>query len=216
LLRGYDNHAYVFRANEWTTGDGGRISASNITYDENRNVIKAKATGANNIALTLKYNETDYTIDKAQKYLIVRGTNLKTTTDASYLWWLNGVNKGSSVKPYTQRNVSIGNDTQTLIAWNMATSGLYDNFTGNRPSICIGQTIFGLTASSTNGACEIHDINFAESIDAYLAAANIGALLPDSSDPEQSGKVYDLLGRPTDHPQGIYIQNNQKYYQSTR
>ena len=216
LLRGYDNHAYVFHAKEWTTGDGSRISASNITYDESRNVIKAKATGANNICLMLKYNETDYTIDKAQKFLIVRGTNLKTTADASYLWWLNGVNKGSSVKPSVQRSVTIGNDTQTLIAWNMTSSGLYDNFTGNRPSICIGQTIFGLTASSTNGACEIHDINFAESIDAYLTAAKISAFLPDSNDPKQSGKAYDLLGRPTDQPQGIYIQNNQKYYQSTR
>jgi hypothetical protein len=98
----------------------------------------------------------------------------------------------------------------------MTSSGLYDNFTGNRPSICIGQTIFGLTASSTNGACEIHDINFAESIDAYLTAAKISAFLPDSNAPKQSGKAYDLLGRPTDQPQGIYIQNNQKYYQSTR
>ena len=94
--------AYRFVAGEWTTGDANRVSASNITYDTQKNIIHVNAgTGANNVALMLSYSKLDYTIDKAQKFLVVRGNNLKTTSGASYLWWLNGANKGSQVAPTT-------------------------------------------------------------------------------------------------------------------
>ena len=52
----------------------------------------------------------------------------------------------------------------------MKSSGLYENFTGDRPSVCIGQTIFGLTASSSDGSCEIYDINFVSDVNEYMKA----------------------------------------------
>ena len=99
LMKGYDDHAYRFVADEWTTGDAARVSASNITYDTERNIIHVKATGANKVALMHKYQEHDYTIANDQTYLVVRGTNLSTTSGASYLWWLNGSNHGTQVPP---------------------------------------------------------------------------------------------------------------------
>ena len=211
LVRGYNaaSHAYQFRAEDWTTGDAGRIPASSITYDTERNVIKAQRTGANNIALMLKYESLDYDIDKSQTHLVVRGTGLSTASGASYLWWLNGVNRGSQVSPVTQRTVTLDGEQQVVIAWNMATSGLYDNFTGDRPSVCMGQTIFGMTATSSSGACEIRDINFVASVDDYLSA--VTRLTPVLSTVGNHA-VYTLQGYRTQQPRkGVNIRDGQKF-----
>ena len=98
--------------------------------------------------------------------MVVRGTGLSTNSGASYLWWLNGKNKGSQVPPTTTKTVTIDGQSQVVIAWDMTKSNLYENFTGDRPSVCQGQTIFGMTSST--GQTDIYDINFVESIDDYL------------------------------------------------
>ncbi|MBP5507458.1 MAG: glycoside hydrolase family 127 protein [Prevotella sp.] len=165
LMKGYDSHAYRFVAYEWTTGDPGRVAASNITYDTERNIIHVKATGANNVALMHKYQEHDYTIANDQTYLVVRGTNLSTTSGASYLWWLNGSNHGTQVPPKFTQTVNIDGKSQYIIAWDLPTSGIYENFSGDRPDVCMGQTIFGLT--STTGQSDIYDINYVNNIDEY-------------------------------------------------
>lgn len=206
LLKDYDNHAYRFVAADWTTGDPARVAASNITYDAERNIIHVKASGANNVALTMKYTDCDYTIDRGDTFLVVRGTNLSTASGASYLWWLNGSNHGSQVAPVTTRSITVDNVNQTLVAWNMATSGLYENFTGDRPDVCIGQTIFGLT--STTGQSDIYDINFVANVDQYVAST---AILPLHADGTRH-LIYDLQGRRVESPKttGIYIQNKRK------
>ena len=207
LMKGYDPTAnnYVFRATDWTTGDPNRIAAANITYDTERNVIQCKSRGTNNIALSLKYQDLDYEIDAAQTYLIVRGKGLSIASGASYLWWLNGVNRGSQVAPTKQSSITVGGERQTLVAWNMATSGLYDNFTGDRPSVCQGQTIFGLTAS--NGSCEIHDICFASNIDDYLKTTHIAPLT--SYNTSSTFTLHGLPATATTH--GVVIHNGRKY-----
>ena len=194
LMKEYsaEAHAYQFRAADWTTGDPGRIPAGNITYDTEQNVLKAKATGNNNIALSLKYQDCDYDIDAAQKYLVVRGKGLKITSTASYLWWLNGTNKGSQVVPVTRKNITVNDEEQQLIAWNMSASGLYENFYGERPCVTLGQTIFGLTSSNTDGTCEIYDINFAKSVDDYLVTTQVEPLRITSVKGMES--VYTLNG----------------------
>jgi len=209
LMKGYNPtaHAYQFHAEDWTTGDAGRISASNITYDTQRNVIMAKSKGTNNIALMMKYQDKDYEISKDQKILVVRGTSLGISDGQSYLWWLNGVNKGSQVKPVTQRTVTVGGETQTLIAWNLPASGLYENFTGDRPSVCLGQTIFGLTSTAADGSCEIHDINFVTGVDSYLDAASILSVRREAD----TTPYYTLGGIRTVSPQkGVYIKDGRK------
>ena len=206
LLKGYDYHAYQFRASEWTTGDAGRVSASNITYDTDQNIIHVKASGNNNVCLMLKYNETDYTISKDQTFLVVRGTNLSTTSGASYLWWLNGSNHGTQVAPFVTKTVTLDGKPQTVIAWNMATSGIYENFSGDRPNVCMGQTIFGLT--STTGQSDIYDINFAENVDDYITVTGVN---PQLTEIPFSEVTYDLGGRPVVTPKkGIVVRNRTK------
>ena len=169
LMKNYnaEANAYQFRCTDWTTGDANRVQASRFTYDTENNTITVNAgTGANNVALMMKWQELDYDIAKDQIYLVVHGTNLKTTTGASYLWWLNGTNRASQVAPASVETTTLDGVQQQVIAFNMKTSGLYDNFTQERNSVCMGQTIFGLT--STTGTSTIHDINFVADVSDYL------------------------------------------------
>ena len=208
LMKGYDDHAYQFRATDWTTGDANRVAANKITYDEEQNIIHVAAgTGANNVALMMKYEGLDYTIDKSQKYLVVRGTNLKATSGASYLWWLNGSNHGSQVAPTTTKTITINDISQTVFAWDMTKSGLYENFSGDRPSVCMGMTIFGLT--STTGTSDIYDINFVASVDDYISYATaIGSARKSAG----MSKTYDLQGRLATAAKGIAISNGRKVF----
>ena len=206
LMKGYnaEQHAYIFRCTDWTTGDANRVAASNITYDTEKNIIHVNAgTGANNVALMMKWQELDYDIDQSQTYLVVRGTNLRTTAGSSYLWWLNGTNRGSQVAPEKVQNITLGGEQQQVVAFNMKTSGLYDNFTQQRNNVCMGQTIFGLT--STTGTSHIYDINFVASVDDYLdltTAVHANYLL----NRQLPADVYDLGGRrTTDDAKGLKI-----------
>ena len=206
LMSGYEENPdrYKFVCNQWTTGDAGRVSAQNITYDTKQNIIHVNAgTGANNVALTLNYSQLDYTIASAQKYLVVRGTNLKMTTGASYLWWLNGTNRGSQVAPTTVSEVTVDGQKQQVIAWDLTKSNLYDNFSGDRPSVCVGQTIFGLT--STTGKSDILDIQFVEDVDDYLqTTTTVSAVKTTRAD----GAYYTLGGIKAGRtPKGVYVTN---------
>ncbi len=210
LMSGYEENPdrYKFVCNQWTTGDAGRVSASNITYDTKQNIIHVNAgTGANNVALMLSYSNLDYTIASAQKYLVVRGTNLKTTTGASYLWWLNGTNKGSQVAPTTVSEVTIDGQKQQVIAWDLTKSNLYDNFSGDRPSVCMGQTIFGLT--STTGKSDILDIQFVEDVEQYVTlTTGISHLNPAIHSHDDYYTLSGVKTNPT--RQGLYINNGKK------
>ena len=216
LVRGHDPNQghYRFSAADWVTGDEGRVSASNINYDTQQNIIHVKASGQNNIALMLDYSHVEYTIDKAQTYLLVRGTNLRTGSSDSYLWWLNGTNKGSQVAPTIQKAITIDGQRQQVIAWDMTRSGLYTNFSGDRPDICQGQTIFGLT--STTGQSDILDINFVEDVDQYLETTSIHD--ERSARPKDACKartfnvqrsMFTLQGQKVPHPTkpGLYLTN---------
>ena len=208
LLKDYDAHAYQFKASEWTTGDANRVSAANVVSDDAANTLTVKASGNNNVCLMLKYNDCDYTIDKSQTYLVVRGTNLSLSSGMSYLWWLNGVNRGSQVAPVVAKTIKIDDRRQQVIAWDMTTSGLYDNFSGDRPNVCMGQTIFGLT--STTGTSIIYDINFSSSVDEYIAKATgitSVEVMPATSDSDR----YTLGGvKSSGHSRGINIIGGQK------
>ena len=208
LVSGYVENAdvYQFHATEWTTGDPNRVTASKFTYDTENNTITIKAgTGANNVALMNNFADDDYTISKDQIYLVVRGTNLKTTTGANYLWWLNGINRGSQVAPASVKTITLDGIQQQVVAWNMSTSGLYDNFTDERPCICLGNTIFGLT--STTGTSTIYDINFTTSPTDYLTITNINAPNVTST----NSYYYSIQGIKTTTPQkGIYINKGKK------
>ena len=216
LLHGYDNHAYKFTASEWSTGDTNRLKRSNIKYNsEDNTIVVSNTTGANNVCLTLNYTDKQYTIGKNDKFLIVRGTGLSSDANASYLWWLNGVNRGSSVAP-SYVGKALGSDV--VIAWDMTKTGLADNLTGDRPDICIGATIFGLTA--TNSTVVIHDIGFYPSVTDYIdMVSSVDAVTFD--DKSLLSGVYTIQGIKvsesditSDSPLGLYIKNGKKYLKS--
>ena len=210
LMKDYDPtpHAYHFRASDWTTGDAQRIAASAITYDTENNIIHAKSRGNNNIALKLRHESLDYDIAAEQKYLVVRGTGLSTADTHSYLWWLNGVNHGTQVSPSLQKSITVGEQTQTLIAWDMTSSGLYSNFSGTRPSVCQGQTIFGLTSTNGDGSCQICDIDFVADIAHY---EHIATAVKNVRNAAQTTTAYTLQGLPaTTASRGIIIANGRK------
>lgn len=195
---------YVWNASDWTTGDAGRVSAANVVANSTDNTLTVKAgTGANNVALTLRHAQCNYTVGRRQTYLVIRGTNLATGSGKSYLWWLNGCNRGTQVAPSIERTLANGD---VLIAWDVTTSGLADNCsTVSSYSICQGATIFGLT--STTGTSVIKHIGFEHSVDTYLGVTDLSADAP-------TGDLYcDLYGRPMSPnaaPSGIYLQGNRK------
>ena len=211
LLKNYDNHAYHFRCTDWTTGDENRVAASNLNYDIDRNIIQVTgASGRNNVCLSLKHENLDYRIDKEQKYLVVRGDNLRTTSGSSYLWWLNGSNHGTEVEPTETTSVTVDGVQQQVIAWDMTASGLYENFADERPSVCEGATIFGLTAK-TGSSANIYDVNFAANVADYISMTTaVGQMRVDV---EGRHPVYDLGGRPVGYParaKGLYVSQGKK------
>lgn len=165
--------------------------------------------------MMLDYGKLNYNISSEQKYLVVRGTNLSTSNGDSYLWWLNGTNKSSSVVPAIKKNITIGDEEQTLIAWDMSTSGINDNLKGDYPIITLGQTIFGMTSTSANGYSEIYDINFVKNINEYETTVSIQGIEPDNRKGSDN-TVYDLSGRAVSKSslkglaQGIYIIDGKK------
>lgn len=207
--------AYEFHASEWTTGDVNRIPASSITYDEEKNILKVQSAGHCNICMMLDYGKLNYNISSEQKYLVVRGTNLSTSNGDSYLWWLNGTNKSSSVAPTVKKVITIDGEEQTLIAWDLSTSGINDNLNGDSPIITLGQTIFGMTSTDANGYSEIYDINFVKNINEYETTVSIQGIEPDGRK-FTDNTVYDLSGRAVSKSnlkglaQGIYIIDGKK------
>ncbi len=213
LMKEYsaEDHAYRFRATDWITGDANRIPASAITYDTERNVIKAKSRGNNNIALMMKYENMDYDIDPSQIYLVVRGKGLSLSDTHSYLWWLNGSNHGTQVKPTKSKNITINDESQAMIAWDLTKSGLYENFSGDRPSVCMGQTIFGLTASASDGSCEIYDINYVADLTEYENVATSVARIGGDNPSGNSSEYYTLRGTRGKTPgRRVYIHRGRK------
>lgn len=207
LLSGYTGGAYQFVATDWKTGDAARVAQTNISYSAADNTITVKAgTGSNNVALTLDYAHTDYTVKAQQKYLVVRGTNLAMGTGKSYLWWLNGKNKGSQVAP----TKTLALDGETLVAWDITQSNLNENCKGDVWNVSSGATIFGLT--STTGTSVISYIGFVSSLDELT-----GILRTHINPSGRNEATYTIDGKPTDAKRaaasgrpGIYIAGHTK------
>lgn len=210
LMRSYNaqSNAYKWVAENWTTGDTGRLPVNRITYNADNTLI-VRQSGSNNVCLMLDFAKCDYTIQPEQKYLLIIGSNLGTGSGQNYLWWLNGRNRGTQVPPTLVRTLSLSNGTtQQAIAWDMTKSGIAENIsTTGTTDICAGQTIFGLT--STTGESTIFNISFVQDID---VATSVKAL----SSTIQNNDVYDLSGRRISNntERGIHIVNQKKVINS--
>ena len=101
------------------------------------------------------------------------------------------------------------NDGDVIVVWDMTKSGLDGNNTGDRFSICQGQTIFGLT--STRGTSVVRHIGFFTSLDEFERIVAVRDMRADvSSSP--SSDCYDLIGRPASSShRGFLIAQGRKY-----
>ncbi len=209
LLTGYGADHYRFVCSDWTTGDPNRVAADKISANRLRNTLRVTASGQNNVCLKMETAKRIYMVDEAEKFFIIKGIGLSTEDGDSYLWWLNGKNRATSVKPtYT----GTAADGATVIAWDITQSGIADNCYGRRWNFAYGQTIFGLTCKRTS--CTIQDIGFYTSIEDYLVATSVGTL-PSAPQPSVASGVYDLQGRlvaqqPSASLRGLYVVNGKK------
>ncbi|MCD8303013.1 MAG: glycoside hydrolase family 127 protein [Prevotellaceae bacterium] len=214
LLTGYEGRkAYTFLCTDWVTGDSGRAQQSNFSYDEDNNTLTVTASGTNNICLNLSSDgmEKYYTTNE-QTLLLVCGTDLSLASGDSYLWWLNGTNKSSSVAPTYALETSEGGE---LIVWDISQSNLDDTMKESINDVT-GSTIFGLTSTASTGASTLSDVGFYspdEAADKYeeLAFLSTGIAPVQSASADQ--QMYDLRGVavPTGHAtKGIYIADGKK------
>lgn len=214
LLKDYKDNSYSWNGLDWKTGDSGRVSQDKFSYDTENNYITIKAgTGTNNVCLSLNTEDTDYEINSTQKYLVVMGEGLSVSSGSSFLWWLNGVNKGSSVAPTTTKSIKRTREDGSsyydrVICWDMTKSGIADHNVGDRFSICQGMTIFGLT--STTGTATIKYIGFEENIDDYIATETS---ISSTTSVSKDNVMYNLKGQriSSAKPNEIVIKNGQKY-----
>ena len=216
LLKDYKDKSYVWNCSDWKTGDSGRVSQDKFTYDTENNTITIKAgTGDNNVCLSLDYQNVEYTITSVQKYLVVLAENISIVSGKNYLWWLNGINKASSISPSMTRSIKHTNENGStsydyVVAWDMNTSDLNGNNVGDVFSISQGSTIFGLT--STTGTTLIKYIGFVSDVNAFID--EVTSITPiENASREGQTHIFNINGqRLSSEPLlGLYIKDGKKY-----
>ena len=106
---------YHFVPTDYVSTDNNRAPQSSFSYDERSFTVSA--SGQNNVAFKMGAEcDSKYFITSLDRWFVVRGSNLKTGTADSYLWWINGVNHGTQVAP---DYVSTTPDGQQLFVWNL-------------------------------------------------------------------------------------------------
>ncbi len=186
---------YEFINTQWVTSDVGRLLSENITYnDDNTITVKALENGfdedgnplyTNNAALSNSaatgITTEDFYTTLDQQWLVIVGKDLSTAMGDSYLWWLNGINVGSSVpQTYT---VEL-EDGQVLFAWDVTKTGLDANLKADK-NTQDGWTCFGLTPTTDDGTATFSDISFyswEEAVAKYPELANID-VTPEDAEP---------------------------------
>lgn len=204
-------HEYNYVATEWATADSNRLKQLNIVYDEDNNTITATPNSGNyNLALTLNIpTKNDYVVI-GKKYLVVKGRDISPNTADHVLWWLNGINKGSSM-PASE--VFTNDNSDVIVAWNITDCPLNANCLGDWWNINTGMTCFGLT--STSDTSTISYIGFDESLEPYKLPTAIHNPINTKTNilNDDNTKIYTLPGyRIGEYStnKGMYIINGKK------
>ena len=174
------------------------MAQGNITANQTANTITVKATGNNNVCLS--FGTEKYTINSNDKYFMIKASNVSTADGASYLWWFNGTNHGTSVKPTKTQTLT---DGDVVMYWDITASGLDDNCNGQSYTFSQGNTIFGLT--STTGTTVIKYIGFNSAMEIPNDIREL------SMNPFKKQGVYSLNGyRLSSAQKGVNIINGEK------
>ncbi|MBQ8050434.1 MAG: glycoside hydrolase family 127 protein [Bacteroidaceae bacterium] len=232
LLKEYEGPGlkhYTFVPQQWVSADANRVNS--VAYTASDEVEVNGKTGQNNIALQLSMQRSDSSyVRPDQNLLLVRGRQLRTGTGMSYLWWLNGCNKGSQVAP-TYSYHAAGATMPYYFIWDVTKSGLADYWTENdEGQILISAngramiTCFGLTAATTaSGTAYIQDIDFLsaqEAVDRYpelsktlgVVPTGVGQVRAATLSTQSPRQAYDLSGRRIGRGhQGIVVSRGRKH-----
>lgn len=223
LLRDYEpTPMYSFIPVWWTVGDAARVNSVSYPGD---NIIHVNGkSGSNNICLGMNttYSDISY-VTGDQKYFLVAGRGISTKETDSYLWWLNGCNKGTQVK--AKYRVADGDTTYTI--WDITTSGINDYMKGDTIAISANgksiATCFGLTSTRTDWTADIFDINFytpQQVVDTYPTLADALGIPSGISEVNREtalpSVVYNIDGTKTSRQKalrtpGVYIANGKKF-----
>ena len=175
-----EEFAYEFVPSEWVAGDAGRISPENVTADDDMGTITVNKTGDNNVNLNFKTSKTYYVENIEYFYIKVKG--ISTEEGKSYLWWLNGKNENSQVKP---TNTKVEADGTIILEWKLSECGIFGEAVSatGRSYLAGGDgwnTTFGLTQADDAVPVVITQIGYSNDsptgINSIESESAVGAL----------------------------------------
>ena len=132
-----------------------RVNASDITVDSKNNAITITKTGAQNIAL--RCNDKATFIEPGMKYFVAVASNVSKDKKDSQLWHING----QWVNIVNPAEVITLPDGRILIAWSIEDTKSY---------MQNGETVFGMTSTSSTGQSTISYIGFAADLNQFVKA----------------------------------------------
>ena len=147
---------YAWNASKWAKNRvADRVNASDITVDSKNNAITITKTGAQNIAL--RCNDKATFIEPGMKYFVAVASNVSKDKKDSQLWHING----QWVNIVNPAEVITLPDGRILIAWSIEDTKSY---------MQNGETVFGMTSTSSTGQSTISYIGFAADLNQFVKA----------------------------------------------
>ncbi len=151
---------YRFQPNDYVSTDNNRATQSAFSYTEKSFTIQA--SGQNNVAFKMGPDcDGKYYITNDDRWFLVRGSGLKTGANDTYLWWINGMNKGTQVAP----DCVVNNDGQQIFIWKLTNGNeLFSWFNAIEEKLTLNANgtgfilAMGLTATATSGT--VNDIGY--------------------------------------------------------
>lgn len=223
LLRNYQPmKAYTYIPVWWGVGDANRVNS--VSYGDNSTIHVNGKSGTNNICLAMNtaYSDICY-VTKEQNYLLVAGRGLSTKATDSYLWWLNGCNKGSQVKA----TYSVADGDTTYVLWDIPSSGIDDYMKTDTIMVSANgksyATCFGLTSTRADWSADISDLGFyspQQAVDTYPALSDalgiVSAISEVGVGKANGNVVYNLSGMRINKADalrkaGVYVVDGRKH-----
>lgn len=116
---------FEFNCRDYVSTDNARAPQSAFQYDDDANTFTINGNpGDNNISFGMSKKEVGnvrnvdnvYFIPNDHVWMAISGTNLSVDDGKAYLWWWNGLNENSEIRPTT---VVQEEDGTTVFLWNV-------------------------------------------------------------------------------------------------
>lgn len=118
---------YCFRPSDYVSTDNSRAQQSAFNYAGQS--FSVTASGQNNVAFKMGAEcDGKYYITTDDHWLVVSGSGLKTGGGDAYLWWINGVNRGTQVAP---DHVATVDGNRQVFVWDLRNGNDLFSWFGN-------------------------------------------------------------------------------------